>query len=35
MAEKTVYERSLELHEKNHGKLEVCSKVRVKNREEL
>lgn len=35
MAEKTVYERSLELHEKNHGKLEVCSKVRVTNREEL
>lgn len=35
MAEKTVYERSLELHEENHGKLEVCSKVRVTNREEL
>lgn len=35
MAEKTVYERSLELHEKNHGKLEVISKVKVENREDL
>lgn len=30
-----VYERSLELHEKNHGKLSVISKVKVTNREEL
>lgn len=35
MAEKTVYERSLELHEKNHGKVEVISKVQVTNKEEL
>lgn len=35
MAEKTVYERSLELHEKNHGKVEVISKVPVTNKEEL
>lgn len=35
MAEKTVYERSLELHEKNHGKVEVVSKVQVTNKEEL
>lgn len=35
MAEKTVYERSLELHEKNHGKVEVISKVKVENKEEL
>lgn len=35
MAEKTVYERSLELHEKNHGKVEVFSKVKVENREDL
>lgn len=35
MAEKTVYERSLELHEKNHGKVEVISKVKVENREDL
>lgn len=35
MAEKTVYERSLELHGKNHGKLEVISKVKVENREDL
>ena len=27
MAEKTVYERSLELHEKGPGKVEVISKV--------
>lgn len=30
-----VYERSLELHEKNRGKLSVVSKVKVKNREDL
>ena len=35
MAEKTVYEKSLELHEKNHGKVEVISKVKVENREQL
>lgn len=35
MAEKTVYERSLELHEANHGKVEVISKVQVTNKEEL
>ena len=35
MAEKTVYERSLELHKKNHGKVEVISKVKVENREDL
>ena len=35
MAEKTVYERSLEHHEKNHGKVEVISKVPVTNKEEL
>lgn len=35
MAEKTVYERSLELHEKNHGKVEVISKIKVENREDL
>lgn len=35
MAEKIVYERSLELHEKNHGKVEVISKVKVENREDL
>lgn len=35
MAEKTVYERSLELHEKNHGKIEVISKVKVENKDEL
>lgn len=35
MAEKTVYERSLELHELNHGKVEVISKVKVENREQL
>ncbi len=35
MAEKTVYEKSLELHEKNHGKVEVISKVKVENREDL
>lgn len=31
----TVYERALELHEKNKGKLSVVSKVPVKNREDL
>lgn len=35
MAEKTVYERSLELHEKGPGKVEVISKVKVENREDL
>lgn len=30
-----VYEKSLELHEKNHGKIAVVSKVEVKNREDL
>ena len=35
MTEKTVYERSLELHEKNHGKIEVISKVKVENKDEL
>ena len=35
MGEKTVNERSLELHEKNHGKVEVISKVKVENREDL
>ncbi|WP_300619014.1 NADP-dependent malic enzyme [uncultured Fusobacterium sp.] len=30
-----VYERSLELHEKNKGKLSVVSKVKVGNREDL
>ena len=28
----TVYERALELHEKNKGKLSVVSKVAVKNK---
>lgn len=35
MAEKTVYERSLELHEAKHGKVEVISKVKVENKEDL
>jgi malate dehydrogenase (oxaloacetate-decarboxylating) len=35
MADKTVYEKSLELHEAHHGKIEVISKVPVTNREEL
>ena len=35
MTEKTVYERSLELHEKGPGKVEVISKVKVENREDL
>lgn len=30
-----VYEKSLELHEKNKGKLSVVSKVKVENREDL
>ena len=35
MAEKTVYERSLELHAKTQGKVEVISKVKVENKEDL
>ena len=35
MAEKTVYEKSLELHEKGPGKIEVLSKVVVENKEQL
>ena len=35
MAEKTVYEKSLELHEEKHGKVEVISKVAVENKEQL
>lgn len=35
MAEKTVYEKSLELHAKHHGKIGVVSKVRVENRDDL
>ena len=35
MAEKTVYEKSLELHEKNSGKIKVLSKVKVTNKDEL
>lgn len=35
MAEKTVYERSLELHEAKCGKVEVISKVKVENKEDL
>ena len=35
MAEKTVAERSLELHEKYRGKLEVKSRVPVKTKEDL
>ena len=35
MAEKTVYEKSLELHEEKHGKVEVISKVVVENKEQL
>lgn len=35
MAEKNVYERSLELHEANKGKVEVISKVKVENKEDL
>ena len=35
MAEKTVYEKSLELHEKGPGKIEVLSKVVVENKERV
>ncbi|MBR2892012.1 MAG: NAD-dependent malic enzyme [Bacilli bacterium] len=35
MAEKTVYEKSLELHEEHCGKVKVVSKVTVENREQL
>ena len=35
MAEKTVYEKSLELHESKHGKVEVISKVRVNDKNDL
>ena len=35
MAEKTVYEKSLELHEKHHGKVEILSKVKVENKVDL
>ena len=35
MAEKTVYEKSLDLHEQHHGKVGVVSKVRVENRDDL
>ena len=35
MAEKTVYEKSLELHEQHHGKVEVLSKVKVENKADL
>lgn len=31
----TVYERALELHEKNKGKLSIASKVAVKNKDDL
>ena len=30
-----VYEESLKLHEKNHGKIEVISKLRIENKEDL
>ena len=30
-----IYEKSLELHEKNHGKLEIKSKVKVETKEDL
>ncbi|MFZ2038959.1 MAG: NADP-dependent malic enzyme [Minisyncoccia bacterium] len=32
---KNVYKKSLALHKKHGGKIEVCSKVRVKNRDDL
>lgn len=32
---KTVNEQSIELHEKNHGKLEIVSKVSLSNKEDL
>ena len=35
MAEKTVGERSLELHEKYRGKIEIKSRVPVKTKEDL
>ncbi|MCQ8213537.1 NADP-dependent malic enzyme [Cetobacterium somerae] len=35
MKKETVYEKSLELHEKNKGKIEVISKVSVTSKEEL
>ena len=35
MAEKTVYEKSLDLHAEHHGKVEVISKVQVTNKSEL
>ncbi|MGL5367923.1 MAG: NAD(P)-dependent malic enzyme [Cetobacterium somerae] len=35
MKKETVYEKSLELHEKNKGKIEVISKVAVTSKEEL
>ena len=35
MAEKTVYEKSLDLHEANHGKIKVASKVVVENKSDL
>ena len=35
MAEKTVYEKSLELHAEHSGKVEVISKVQVTNKNEL
>ena len=35
MKKETVYEKSLELHEKNKGKIEVISKVTVTSKEEL
>ncbi len=35
MAEKTVYEKSLDLHAEHVGKVEVVSKVEVENREQL
>ena len=35
MAEKTVYEKSLDLHAEHHGKVEVISKVQVTNKNEL
>ena len=35
MAEKTVYEKSLDLHEEHSGKVSILSKVRVENKEQL
>ncbi len=35
MAEKTVYEKSLELHAEHQGKIGVVSKVKVENRDDL